>query len=96
MLSGSPKLRTEFHVDLHELRTARRRAQVHIGRALGRLTVHEVVHALGPDVPHAGSGLMKATPNMRDLVVPDARLDASSSERFQQALQRRSETSRGS
>ena len=72
-----------------ELRTGRRREREQIGRALGRVTAHEVVHALAPDVPHASTGVMKATPNTRDLVAADVRLDAFASDRIRQALDRR-------
>jgi hypothetical protein len=72
-----------------ELRTGRRRAQERIGRALGRVSAHEIVHALAPEVPHASVGVMKASPNMRDLVAAEARLDPLSSERVRYALDRR-------
>ena len=44
----------------------------------------------------AMTGLMKATPNMRDLVVPDVHLDPFSGESLRQALERRSEPVSGS
>ncbi len=79
----------------NRLQTARRRAELLLGRALGRVAAHEVVHAIAPDVPHASSGVMKSIPNMRDLVVAEVRLDAFSSTHFRQALERRNGTLAG-
>lgn len=35
-------------------------AAIRFGRALGRVLAHELVHAIAPDCPHTGSGLMSA------------------------------------
>ena len=38
----------------------RAREQEEIGRALGRVVAHEIVHVLVPDLPHGNAGLMTA------------------------------------
>lgn len=41
---------------------------VRMGRALGRIVAHEVIHAVAPYVQHARSGIMQARLERRDLL----------------------------
>jgi hypothetical protein len=54
-------------------------------RAIGRVVAHELVHALVPEQPHAGRGLMQAGLNRAFLASPRASID----ERSASALARR-------
>jgi hypothetical protein len=47
-----------------------------IGRALGRVVAHEVVHAIAPDTPHAGEGLMRHALGKDFLLGRRAKVDA--------------------
>jgi hypothetical protein len=47
-----------------------------LGRALGRVVAHEVVHAIAPDAPHAGDGLMRHALSRNFLLGPKAAVDA--------------------
>jgi hypothetical protein len=38
-----------------------------LAKALGRVVVHELVHRVAPDLPHAGSGLMRGDLGRSDL-----------------------------
>ncbi len=58
-----------------------------VGRALGRVVVHEAVHALAPGLAHARAGVMKATPNLRDLLASTTHLDEDSTAAVLSALQ---------
>jgi hypothetical protein len=44
-----------------------------IGKAVGRVVVHEVIHALAPDHPHATRGLMASTLDRSGLLGPRLR-----------------------
>lgn len=50
-------------------------AAVRFGRALGRVLAHELVHAIAPDCPHTGSGLMSARLTRWMLTSPEADFD---------------------
>ena len=47
-----------------------------LARALGRVVAHEVIHAIAPEAPHAGEGLMRHALDKRFLVGPKATVDA--------------------
>ncbi len=49
-----------------------------LGRAFGKVLVHELVHALAPDLPHARSGLMAASQHRNTLQAIGRRLDPAS------------------
>lgn len=50
-------------------------AALRFGRALGRVLAHELVHAIAPDCPHTGSGLMSARLTRWMLISPEADFD---------------------
>lgn len=50
-------------------------AAIRFGRALGRVLAHELVHAIAPDCPHTGSGLMSARLTRWMLTSPEADFD---------------------
>lgn len=50
-------------------------AATRFGRALGRVLAHELVHAIAPDCPHTGSGLMSARLTRWMLTSPEADFD---------------------
>ena len=60
-----------------------------IGRALGRVVVHETVHALVPELDHSDTGIMKAVLNLRDLLAPVAYFDATSTAALHYAVRTR-------
>lgn len=46
-----------------------------LGRAIGRIVAHEVIHAVAPAVEHARAGVMSARFDRRDLLSPRLRVD---------------------
>jgi hypothetical protein len=52
------------------------RARRQLGVALGRVVAHEIVHALRPDLPHAGHGLMASRLTPESLLRGHMRIDA--------------------
>jgi len=69
--SGRPPLA------FHNLETA---------RALARVVVHELIHALSPDHSHAAGGLMRGTLNRKFLLRPDLPIDSECRAALQSAL----------
>ena len=57
-----------------------------IGRAIGRVVAHEVIHAVAPGSPHAASGLMRRQLNRGELLRHWIPLDPSSTAAFVSAL----------
>ena len=57
-------------------------------RALARVIVHELVHALAPEHPHAEDGLMLGTLNRRLLQRGELRLDRACEEALLSGLRR--------
>jgi hypothetical protein len=53
-----------------------------LARALGRVVVHEVVHAVAPKAPHAREGLMQHALGREILSGPGARVDAACASAF--------------
>jgi hypothetical protein len=47
-----------------------------LGRALGRVVAHEVIHAIAPEAPHAGTGLMRHALDRNFLLGTKASVDA--------------------
>lgn len=47
-----------------------------LGRALGRVVAHEVIHAIAPDAPHTGDGLMRHALSKDFLLGARAAVDA--------------------
>ena len=72
------------------LRTARQRRLVE--RALGRVIVHELVHRLAPDLPHAAHGLLRSRLNRSALTSARLGLDAASARAVRRALGERART----
>jgi len=56
-----------------------------VGTAIGRVVVHEVVHALVPALPH-GRGLMSSSLNRRELIGAPLPLDVETTLAFRAAL----------
>lgn len=54
-------------------------------RALGRVVAHEVVHLLAPSIPHEGSGLMAACPQLHAFLRLDLEVDPRLAERVRAA-----------
>jgi hypothetical protein len=52
------------------------REQEEVGRALGRVAAHEIVHVLAPDLPHARDGLMAGRMSHPQLVASRVKLGA--------------------
>ncbi len=50
----------------------------HLAKALGRVVVHELVHRLAPDLPHADSGVMRGDLGRSDLTRKHLSLDPGS------------------
>ncbi len=48
---------------------------VRLGRAIGRIVAHEVIHAVAPHVEHARSGIMSARFDRRDLLASHLAVD---------------------
>jgi hypothetical protein len=48
---------------------------VRLGRAIGRIVAHEVIHAVAPGVEHARSGIMSARFDRRDLLAAHLPVD---------------------
>lgn len=67
--------RTRSARDFHEL-----------GKAIGRVAAHEIVHAFTPEFPHTPEGLMMAHLTRGDLRGNDLRLSASAAAAFHGAL----------
>ncbi len=57
-----------------------------LGRAFGRVTAHEIVHVLAPDLEHASSGLMAAAQHGQSLNSPVERFDGQSATAFRLGL----------
>jgi hypothetical protein len=53
-----------------------------MGRALGRVVAHEVIHAIAPEEPHARTGLMNHSLSRAFLLGPRVDLDAQCSRAF--------------
>ncbi|HSF15916.1 MAG TPA: hypothetical protein VLK65_10230 [Vicinamibacteria bacterium] len=70
--------RTRSARDFHEL-----------GKAIGRVAAHEIVHAITPGFPHTPEGLMVAHLTRGDLRRNDLRLSASAAAAFHHALKLR-------
>ncbi len=56
-----------------------------MGRAVGRVIAHEVIHAVAPDVPH-GQGLMAPSFGRRDLMDSNVRIEPDVAEAVRAAL----------
>ena len=56
------------------------------GVALARVVVHELVHAVTPERPHSGEGLMAARMGRSLLLRADLAIDAGTAEAFRRAL----------
>lgn len=86
-----------FHpVVLRALRAGRRRPEptrVHVGRAIGRVIVHELVHRLAPGRPHADHGLMADALRRPELTGPGVDLDPASAGALRRGLKARSGSS---
>jgi len=63
--------------------------QKDLGRALGRVVAHELVHALVPHRPHVKGGLMAARLGRAFLLTSDVAIDSGTSEAFRAAVSRR-------
>jgi hypothetical protein len=61
-------------------------ARREFGRALGRVVVHELVHAITPDEPHRGGGLMAERMGRSLLLRTDLVIHAGTAEAFRRAL----------
>jgi hypothetical protein len=59
-----------------------------VGRALGRVVSHELVHALAPEQPHAADGLMSCQLRRPQLIAPRSALDPESAAVFLAELDR--------
>jgi hypothetical protein len=57
-----------------------------LGRALGRVVAHEVIHSIAPDEPHSKNGLMGHSMNRAFLLSDDPPLDARCGRAFLAAL----------
>jgi hypothetical protein len=57
-----------------------------LGRALGRVVAHEVIHAVAPDEPHTRGGLMNHSMNRAFLLGENAGLDARCGQAFVHGL----------
>src|SRR5262245_42059308 len=60
-----------------------------VGRALGRIVAHEVVHAIAPEEPHASEGLMQASLGRSTLLEGTVGLDPRSARALLVGLARR-------
>jgi len=59
-----------------------------LGRSLGRVLAHELVHAIAPEQPHAVDGLMSCSLKRNYLLAPRAELDPESASVFLAQLDR--------
>ncbi len=57
-----------------------------IAQALGRVIVHEVVHAIAPAHIHAEAGIMRGRQSRRTLIEEQARLDGRCADAFRQGF----------
>ncbi len=57
-----------------------------VGQALGRVIVHEVIHAIAPAHLHAEVGIMRGHQNRHSLIVEEARLDGRCATAFRQGI----------
>jgi hypothetical protein len=60
--------------------------QKEFARALGRVVAHELVHALAPERPHVGGGLMAERMGRALLLSPDIAIDGATAEAFRAAV----------
>jgi hypothetical protein len=61
-----------------------------LGKAIGRVASHEIVHAMTPELPHSGSGLMMANLTRNALRQSDLRLSTQTATAVSTALMDRS------
>src|SRR4030095_16263563 len=71
---GGPRLKQVLGLPVD--RPLREPEVILLGRALARVTAHEIVHIVAPELPHARTGLMSAALGREFLVRPQARVDA--------------------
>ena len=57
-----------------------------LGRALGRILAHELVHAIAPDCPHTHRGLMSARLSRRLLLAPGVGFDETAERYLRRAV----------
>lgn len=57
-----------------------------LGRALGRVLAHELVHAVAPDCPHTHGGLMSARLSRRLLLAPGVGFDETAQRHLRRAV----------
>ena len=57
-----------------------------VGQALGRVIVHEVIHAIAPAHLHAEVGIMRGHQTRHSLIVEEARLDGRCATAFRQGI----------
>lgn len=69
-----------------DVRRMRPEAALRVGRAIGRIVAHEVIHAVAPELGHARSGVMAASFGRQELLANRLDVDAGTVQAVRRSL----------